>query len=90
VARLHPLHRPLRRVLRGRLGRFLHHHPEGSGSGAGDAIEDQLARTVIAWSLVAEPGECCVLWDLDSRAGVEPPSGIPPDRVAAVEAHVRR
>jgi hypothetical protein len=71
-------------------GRFLHHHPEGSGSGAGDPIEDQLARTVIAWSLVAEPGEQCVLWDLDARAGLAEPWGIPPERVAAVEAHLRR
>jgi hypothetical protein len=69
-------------------GRFLHHHPEGSGSGAGGAIEEQLARTVIAWSLVAEPGERCVLWDLDARAGVEAPWGIPPERVAAVESHL--
>jgi hypothetical protein len=70
-------------------GRFLHHHPEGSGSGGGGSMEEQLARTVIAWSFVAEPGEDCVLWDLDTRVGVEHPWGIPPDRVAAVEAHLR-
>lgn len=70
-------------------GRFLHHHPEGSGSGGGGSMDEQLARTVVAWSLVAEPGEQAVLWDLDSRVGVEAPWGIPPDRVAAVEAHLR-
>src|SRR5690348_2511374 len=69
-------------------GRFLHHHPEGSGSGGGRSMEDQLARTVVAWSMVAEPGEECVLWDLDARVGVESPWGIPADRVAAVEAHL--
>jgi len=71
-------------------GRFLHHHPEGSGSGGGGSMEEQLARTVVAWTLVSEPGEACVLWDLDTRVGVESPWGIPPDRVAAVEAHVRK
>ena len=70
-------------------GRFLHHHPEGSGSGGGGSMEEQLARTVVAWTLVAEPGEQAVLWDLDSRVGVEAPWGIPADRVAAVEAHLR-
>src|SRR5215468_10081213 len=65
-------------------GRFLHHHPEGSGSGGGSSMEEQLARTVVAWSLVAQPGEECVLWDLDTRVGVEAPWGIPADRVAAV------
>src|SRR5262245_27504025 len=63
-------------------GRFLHHHPEGSGSGGGSSMEEQLARTIIAWSMVAEPGEECVLWDLDSRVGVEHPWGIAADRVA--------
>jgi hypothetical protein len=71
-------------------GRFLHHHPEGSGSGGGGSMEEQLARTVVAWTLVAHPGEDSVLWDLDARVGVESPWGIPPDRVAAVEEHLRR
>jgi hypothetical protein len=70
-------------------GRFLHHHPEGSGSGGGGSMDEQLARTIVAWSLVAEPGEQAVLWDLDSRVGVEAPWGVPADRVAAVEAHLR-
>jgi hypothetical protein len=71
-------------------GRFLHHHPEG-GAPAGasaDPMHDQLSRTVLAWSLVAAPGEACVLWDLDARVGVEAPWGIPPAQVAAVEAHL--
>ena len=70
-------------------GRFLHHHPEGSGSGGGGSMEEQLSRTIVAWSLVAAPGEDAVLWDLDARVGVEAPWGIPPDRVAAVEAYLR-
>src|SRR4051812_48993879 len=70
-------------------GRFLHHHPEGAGSGGGGSMEEQLARTVVAWSLVSQPGEECVLWDLDSRVGVEAPWGVPLDRVAAVESHLR-
>jgi hypothetical protein len=69
-------------------GRFLHHHPEGSGGGAPDSMADQLSRTVIAWSRVAAPGEDCVLWDLDARVGVEPPWGVAPDHVAAVHAHL--
>jgi hypothetical protein len=68
-------------------GRFLHHHPEGSGSGGGGSMADQLSRTVIAWTLVAQDGEECVLWDLDSRVGVERPWGVPPAQVAAVLAH---
>jgi hypothetical protein len=35
-----------------------------------DSTHDQLRRTVIAWSLVATPGEQCVLWHLDERVGV--------------------
>ncbi len=69
-------------------GRFLHHHPEGSDSGAGGSMHDQLSRTVIAWSLVAQPGEACVLWDLDARVGVEDAWGIAPEHVATVEAHL--
>jgi hypothetical protein len=70
-------------------GRFLHHHPEGSGSGPPSSMQDQLSRTVIAWSLVAQPGEACVLWDLDARVGVADAWGVPPEQVAAVEAHLR-
>jgi hypothetical protein len=70
--------------------RFLHHHPEGgapSGYSAGSAAE-QLRRTVVAWSFVAEPGEECVLWDLDERVAVEHPWGVPAERVRAVLADV--
>ena len=73
-------------------GRFLHHHPEGGappGAGsAADSMQEQLSRTVIAWSLVAQPGEACVLWDLDGRVGVEAPWGVAPEHVEAVEAHL--
>ena len=70
-------------------GRFLHHHPEGDGSGGGgDPVAEQLARTVIAWTRVREQGERCVLWDLDETVGVPEPWGIPAGRVAEVEAHV--
>jgi hypothetical protein len=69
-------------------GRFLHHHTEGSGSGTGDPMTDQLSRTVIAWSLVAAPIETCVLWDLDARVGVEAPWGVAAAQVEAVHAHL--
>lgn len=69
-------------------GRFLHHHPEGGATDDHDAgpMAEQLGRTIVAWSLVSEPGEECVLWDLDERVGVEHPWGVPADRVAAVLA----
>jgi hypothetical protein len=70
----------------GAYGQFLHHHPEGGAPDehrAGSAA-DQLGRTVVAWTLVAEPGERCVLWDLDARVGVQHPWGVPEARVAAV------
>lgn len=70
-------------------GRYLHHHPEGGepdGAAAhAGSSHDQLRRTVIAWSLVAGPGEQCVLWDLDSRVGVAEPWGIPQHRVAEIQ-----
>lgn len=69
-------------------GRFLHHHPDGGApdavAGSSGSMADQLGRTVVAWSLIAEPGESCVLWDLDAAVGVAEPWGIAPDRVAAV------
>lgn len=72
-------------------GRFLHHHPDaGAPAGAGRAgsMADQLGRTIVAWSLVAEPGEECVLWDVDTRVGVEQPWGVPAARVDAVLAEL--
>jgi hypothetical protein len=73
-------------------GEFLHHHPEGgapaSVAAAADPIRDQLGRTVVAWTLVAKPGENCVLWDLDARVGVDEPWGIDPARVAAIQRRV--
>lgn len=63
-------------------GRFLHHHPEGGApthlaSGSTDA-RAQLGRTVVAWDMVATPGERCVLWDLDHRLGMDHPWSLPP------------
>lgn len=71
-------------------GRFLHHHPEGGAppNMPVDSTDEQLRRTVIAWSLVAMPGERCVLWDLDARVGVQQPWGVDAQRVAAIEAAV--
>jgi hypothetical protein len=70
-------------------GGFLHHHPEG-GAPAGrasdaDPIAEQLRRTVVAWTLVAKPGEQCVLWDLDKHVGVDEPWGLDPGRVASIQ-----
>ena len=69
-------------------GGFLHHHPDGDGGGIGAPMADQLARTVIAWVRVRQPGEACVLWDLDATVGVPEPWGIPATRVAQVESHI--
>ncbi|WP_433578756.1 hypothetical protein [Nocardia brasiliensis] len=75
----------------GGYGRFLHHFPEGAGppNPAHGSMGQQLGRTVVAWTLVAEPDETCVLWDLDRRVGVEHPWGVDAERVAAVEAELR-
>ncbi|MFD7845208.1 glycine-rich domain-containing protein [Nocardia sp. NPDC059764] len=70
-------------------GRFLHHFPDGEGSGSGDPMAEQLGRTVVAWSFVARPGEECVLWNLDSVVGVDHPWGIPTERVHSIEAALR-
>jgi hypothetical protein len=67
-------------------GRFLHHHPDGTGPVSAGAMEHQLGRTVVAWTLVAEPGEECVLWDLDTRVGVEHPWGVSADRVEIIRS----
>jgi hypothetical protein len=73
-------------------GEFLHHHPDGGAPahvrGDSGSMDEQLRRTVIAWSLVAMPGEQCVLWDLDERVGVDQPWGVDNARVAAIEAAV--
>ncbi len=75
-------------------GRYLHHHPDGAApadvAGARDSLDDQLGRTVVAWSLVATPDELCVLWDLDAIVGVDNPWGIDPDRVAAIQTSMAR
>src|SRR5689334_18530280 len=69
-------------------GRFLHHHPDGGGGAAVGDPAAQLGRTVVAWSIVAHPGEHCVLWDLDRRGDVDQPWGVPPERVAQVLANL--
>ena len=51
-------------------------------------MDEQLRRTVIAWSLVSRPSEECVLWDLDQRVGVEEPWGIDSTRVAEIQEAV--
>ena len=51
-------------------------------------MDEQLRRTVVAWELVAMPGEHCVLWDLDHRVDVGEPWGIDPARVAEIQAAV--
>ena len=74
-------------------GQFLHHHPDGAPDGvpaATDPAHEQLRRTVIAWSMVAMPGEQCVLWDLDKHVGVEEPWGLDLARVSAIEADLAR
>ncbi|MBF6439434.1 hypothetical protein [Nocardia cyriacigeorgica] len=73
-------------------GRFLHHYPEGVAARAGShgSMSAQLGRTVVAWAMVGAPGEPCVLWDLDTRVGVDAPWGIDAARVAAIEAELRR
>lgn len=75
-------------------GRYLHHHPDGGAPEVADApsdsTDDRLRRTVIAWSLVAEPGEPCVLWDLDRKVGVAQPWGVRGERVAEIETALSR
>jgi hypothetical protein len=71
-------------------GEFLHHHPEGGAPAwqDSDSIGEQLGRTVVAWTLVANPGEECVLWDLDTRLGIDEPWGVDAARVAAIQSRV--
>jgi hypothetical protein len=75
-------------------GKFMHHHPVGgaptNSPAATDPMDEQLRRTVIAWTLVAMPGERCVLWDLDERQGLDEPLGIDLARVAEIQADVTK
>jgi hypothetical protein len=70
-------------------GQFLHHHPDGAGAAPDGPIHEQLGRTVVAWTLVANPGEACVLWDLDNRLDVDSPWGMTQEQVDAVVADLR-
>lgn len=69
-------------------GTFLHHHPAGGTPpgvrGATDSRDEQFFRTIRAWSVVARPGEACVLWDLDQRVGVAEPWGVDLARAATI------
>jgi hypothetical protein len=75
-------------------GKFMHHHPVGgapaNSPAATDPMDEQLRRTVIAWTLVAMPGEQCVLWDLDECLGLDKPWGIDLARVAEIQADVTK
>lgn len=53
-------------------------------------MAEQLRRTVVAWELVALPGEQCVLWDLDNRVGLDEAWGIDSDRVAQIRESVAK
>jgi hypothetical protein len=75
-------------------GKFMHHHPVGGApaniAAAADPMDEQLRRTVIAWELVAMPGEQCVLWDLDNRVGVDQSWGLDLARVSEIQAAVAK
>lgn len=75
-------------------GTFMHHSPAGGApdhmAAVADPMEEQLRRTVVAWTLVAGPGEQCVLWDLDQRVGVEKPWGLEADWVAHISSAARQ
>jgi hypothetical protein len=74
-------------------GRFMHHHPAGGATAdmpAMDPMDEQLRRTVIAWSLVARPGEQCVLWDLDNRVCVGRPWGLELARVEEIQLAIAK
>jgi hypothetical protein len=72
----------------------MHHHPAGGAPAniatAADPMDEQLRRTVIAWELVAMPGEQCVLWDLDNHVGVDQPCSIDLARVAEIQTAVTK
>jgi hypothetical protein len=72
-------------------GQFLHHHPDGGApaDAVSEPMHEQLRRTVIAWEKVAAPDEDCVLWDLDTRVGVDKPWGIAAARVEEIRSAYR-
>ena len=70
-------------------GRFLHHHPDGTRPASAGTMAEQLGRTVVAWTLAADSGEECVLWDLDRRVGVDQPWGVSDPQIRAVLAELQ-
>jgi hypothetical protein len=75
-------------------GQFMHHHPVGGAPAhievVADPMDEQLRRTIIAWELVAMPGEPCALWDLDKRVGLDEPWGLDLARVAEIQTAVAK
>lgn len=73
-------------------GKFMDHHPVGGApadiEANADPMDEQLRRTVVAWSLVANSGEECVLWDLDKRVGVERPWGLGSARIVEIDSAI--
>lgn len=65
-------------------GDYLHHTPEET---MGTPMRDALADTIRAWDRSDRGKEESVLWQLDSRLGVEQPIGL--DRVALHAARTR-
>jgi hypothetical protein len=65
-------------------GEYLHHTPDADMEGSSEAF---LENTVRAWdrSFAARRGES-VIWDLDSRLGLEFPRGIGSDQLGAIRA----
>ena len=51
-------------------------------------MAEQLGRTIVAWELVAAPGEPPLLWDLDRRVGVSEPWGIAAERVEEIRTGI--
>src|SRR5262245_40265246 len=75
-------------------GELLHHHPEGGAppgvAARSDPMADQLRRTVIAWTLVANPGRAmCPMGSRRTRE-VEQLWEIDRARVTEIESDVAR
>ena len=68
-------------------GRFLHHHPDGGAPenvpAANEPMHEQLRRTVIAWSIVAMPGE-------SACSGISTNTSVSTSRGASISTGSRR